>query len=372
MNMNFYVNTKIITGVGCVTENAQELKRFGKKCIIVTGRSSAEKCGALGDVKNALEAIGAEYIIYNRISQNPTVASCFEAAEKAISFGAEYVIGIGGGSPLDASKAVAVAMANPGITEKELYAMDWKNTPLRVVAVGTTAGTGSEVTSVSVLTNSEGRKKSFRNDLTYPALSFGDPTYTTFMSDSFTRSTAVDALAHCTESYFNRKANDISRAFAAEGIRKLVAVFRKLSEKGTEALTINDREELYNASLYGGFAISVTGTAFPHALGYFLTENYGIPHGTACAVYLNEFMAYNRECAPDETEAFYNRINCGEEEFAFLINKITPETDIRLSDDDIKALSPRWVGNASLAKNYGNVDADFVNNLLKKMFSIEK
>ena len=368
MNMNFYVGTKIITGIGCVKKSADEFKRFGKKCIIVTGKSSAEKCGALGDVKYALDSIGTEYIIYSGISQNPTVVSCFEAAEKAIEFGAEYVIGIGGGSPLDASKAVAVAIANPKISEKDLYAMNWANTPLKVIAVGTTAGTGSEVTSVSVLTNSEGRKKSFRNDLTYPALSLGDPVYTTFMSDNFTRSTAVDALAHCTESYFNRRANDISRSFAAEGIRKLIKVFRKIAESGTESLTLDDREELYNASLYGGFAISVTGTAFPHALGYFLTENYGIPHGTACAVFLNEFMAYNAECEPQQTEDFYIRIGCEKEEFAALIDKITPETDIKLSDGDIAALSPRWVGNASLAKNYGNVDADFVNKLLRRLF----
>ena len=368
MNMNFYVNTKIITGRDCVKNNADVLKDFGKRCIIVTGRSSAEKCGALGDVKTALEAIGTDYIIYNGICQNPTVASCFEAAKQAINFGAEFVIGIGGGSPLDASKAVAVAIANPGISEAQLYAMNWANKPLKVVAVGTTAGTGSEVTSVSVLTNSEGRKKSFRNDLTYPALSFGDPKYTEYMSDSFTRSTAVDALAHCMESYFNRKANDISRSFAAEGIRKLVKVFKKIAENGTESLDFSDREELYNASLYGGFAISVTGTAFPHALGYFLTENYGIAHGTACAVYLNEFMAYNRECEPEITEEFYSRIGCDAGTLKELINRITPETYIKLSDSDIEKLSSRWVSNASLAKNYGNVDVNFVNNLLRRMF----
>lgn len=368
MNMNFYVGTKVITGKNCVRNNAAELEKLGKKCIVVTGKSSAKKCGALADVKAALDSVGTEYIIYSKICQNPTVSSCFEAAEEAIRFGAEYVLGIGGGSPLDAAKAVAVAAANPNISEKDLYAMNWANTPLKVAAVGTTAGTGSEVTSVSVLTNSEGRKKSFRNDLTYPALSFGDPTYTEFMSDGFTRSTAVDALSHCTESYFNRKANDISRSFAAEGIRKLIKVFRKIAAEGTEALTFDDREELYNASLYGGYAISVTGTAFPHALGYFLTENYSVPHGTACAVFLNEFMAYNKEVAADETAEFYARVGTTEEEYKVLVEKITPEIDVKLSDEDIAELSPRWNGNASLAKNYGNIDVDFVNKLLRRMF----
>lgn len=368
MNMNFYVGTKVITGLDCIKENSDEFRRFGKRCIIVTGKSSAEKCGALDDVGTALDSIGTKYIIYNKICQNPTVASCLEAASDALKFGADYVIGIGGGSPLDAAKAVAVAIANPGISENELYAMDWKNKPLSVVAVGTTAGTGSEVTSVSVLTSSEGRKKSFRNDLTYPALSFGDPKYTEFMSDGFTRSTAVDALAHCTESYFNRKANDISRSFAAEGTRKLMKVFKKIAESGTESLDFSDREELYNASLYGGYAISVTGTAFPHALGYFLTENYGVPHGTACAVFLNEFIDHNAQVIPDITADFFKRIGSDAEEFKDIVGKITPEINVKLSDGDIQTLSPRWENNAGLAKNYGNVDTSFVNNLLRRIF----
>lgn len=368
MNMNFYVGTKVITGIDCIKNNAEEFKKFGKRCIIVTGRSSAEKCGALADVKNALESIGTEYIIYNKICQNPTVSSCFEAAEEGLRFGASYVIGIGGGSPLDASKGVAVAMANPKISEKDLYAMNWKYTPLKVVTVGTTAGTGSEVTSVAVLTSSEGRKKSFRSDLTYPALSFGDPKYTTYMTDKITRSTAVDALAHCTESFFNRKANDISRSFAVEGTIKLIKMFRKISEHGTENLDLIDREELYNASLYGGYAISVTGTAMPHALGYFLTENYGIPHGTACAVYLNEFINHNRNVAPELADEFFSRINCGEDEFKKLVSSVSPKAEINLTESDIKELEPRWFNNAGLEKNFGRVDAEFVSSLFRRIF----
>lgn len=368
MNMNFYVGTKVITGVGCVRANADKLKTFGQKCIIVTGKNSAEKCGALGDVKAALDSIGTEYVIYNGIRQNPTVHSCMEAADIANDFGADYVIGIGGGSPLDASKAVAVAMANPKISEDDLYALNWENRPLKVVAVGTTAGTGSEVTSVSVLTNSQGRKKSFRSDLTYPALSFGDPSYTTFMSDSFTRSTAVDALCHCAESFFNRLANDISKSFAVEGTIKLMKVFRKIAAEGTENLTAQDREELYNASLYGGYAISVTGTAFPHALSYFLTEKYGISHGTACAVFLNEFIGHACEFVPEIAEEFFTRINSDPEEFKFLVEAVTPKIDVKLTDEEIEELSPRWVGNRSLAKNHGTIDKDFVNALLRRMF----
>ncbi len=368
MNMNFYVNTKVITGVDCIAQNAEKLFALGKKCLIVTGAASAEKCGALDDVLSALEKNKINYEIYNKIRQNPTIESCFEAGLLACDICADFILGIGGGSPLDASKAIAVVAANPNISEEMLYSMEWGKTPLPVVAVGTTAGTGSEVTGVAVITNSKGLKKSFRNDLSYPVLSFGDPKYTLSLSDNFTRSTAVDALAHCVESYFNRSANDISKAFAATGIKKLIKVFGKMVAEGTANLSLADREELYNASLFGGLAISVTGTAFPHALGYFLTENYGVAHGTACAVFLNKFTDYNLSVKPELAAEFFDEILISKSELDTLVEKITPAVDVKLSDEDIAALAPRWKNNGSLKRNWGNVDGEFVSALLKELF----
>lgn len=368
MNMNFFVNTRVITGVDCVKNNSEKIGSFGDRCLIVTGEASAEKCGALSDVISALNSTGVQYEIYNKIQQNPTSASCFEAGRLACEIGADFITGIGGGSPLDASKAIAVVAANPDISEDMLYSMQWKNQPFPVVAVGTTAGTGSEVTSVAVITNSNGLKKSFRNDLTYPVLSFGDPKYTMSLSDSFTRSTAVDALAHCVESFFNRSANDISKIFAVAGVKKLFKVFDKIISDGTENLTLDDREQLYNASLLGGYAIAVTGTAFPHALGYFLTENYGVAHGTACAVFLNEFIEYNSSVMPELTAEFFDEIRMDKETFKNVVSSVMPEINVKLTDESIAELSPRWENNAGLRRNWGDADTDFVNALLRKLF----
>lgn len=368
MNMNFFVNTRLITGVDCVKNNAERLGSYGDRCLIVTGASSAKKCGALDDVTKALDLTGVKYEIYDKICQNPTVESCFEAGKIASDFKADFILGIGGGSPLDASKAIAVVAANPDITEESLYAMNWAEQPLPVVAVGTTAGTGSEVTSVAVITNSKGFKKSFRNDISYPVLSLGDPKYTLSLSDSFTRSTAVDALAHCVESFFNRSANDISKIYAVAGIRKLLKIFDKIMSESTNALTIEDREELYNASILGGLAIAITGTAFPHALGYFLTENYGIAHGTACAVFINEFIDYNADVKPELTKEFFDEIRVDEVSFETAVERITPPIDVKLSDSDIEKLSVRWENNAALKRNWGNVDTAFINSLLRKLF----
>ncbi len=150
MNLNSYMPVKLVTGAGCVRASAKELAGFGSVCLIVTGRNSAKACGALQDVTDTLAANGQKWLVFDEISQNPRLTECMAAAEKGIAAGADFVLGIGGGSALDAAKCIAVLAANPGLTQAQLYAFDWPNAPLKIVAVGTTAGTGSEVTKVSV------------------------------------------------------------------------------------------------------------------------------------------------------------------------------------------------------------------------------
>ena len=176
MNLNSFMPVKLITGTGCVRANAKELVKLGKTCLIVTGKNSAKACGALQDVTDTLDSSGQTWVLFDEIGQNPKLTDCMAAAENAIAAGADFVLGIGGGSALDAAKCIAVLAANPGMTQSQLYAFDWENAPLKIVAVGTTAGTGSEVTKVSVITTPDGRKKSFHHEAIFPALSLGDPT----------------------------------------------------------------------------------------------------------------------------------------------------------------------------------------------------
>ena len=367
MKMNFYIPTRMISGKGCVKAEAARLAALGKRCLIVTGASSARKCGALDDVTAALESVGVTYSIYDGIRQNPTLESCLEAGAKASAEQADFILGIGGGSPLDAAKAIAVVAANPGIDQAGIYSLKWAHEPLPVVAVGTTAGTGSEVTPVAVITTPDGRKKSFRTDSMFPVLALGDPTYTLSLPDDFTRSTAADAAAHCLESYFNRGATDASMAFAAQGIRSLLPILRKIAANGTESLTYDDREELYNASIYAGLAISVTGTAFPHAVGYFLSEQHNVAHGTACAGFLPAFLRHNSACVPELTKKFYTAVGSTEEELIALLVAVTPECHVTISDTEQEELAPRWVNNSSINKTWGTVAPEFVREMIAQL-----
>lgn len=370
MEMNFVLPTRIVTGNDCVIKNATLFAEYGKKCIVVTGKSSAKKSGALDDVTKALREVDTEFCIFDGIEQNPSYESCKKASLIAIDFGAEFVIGIGGGSPLDAAKAVAVLATDKSMDEKTMYSSVWEKTPLPIVCIGTTAGTGSEVTPVSVITNSSGMKKSFRAVTTFPKLSFGDAKYTLSLSRNFTRSTAIDALCHCVESYFNRTANELSQTFAVRGVQILCEMLEKTATD--EELSYDDREKLYCASLYGGLAISVTGTAFPHAFGYFLTENHSISHGNACGAYLPEFLEYNAVNAKELSDSFFGAVGISKEEFCRLVIKNLPGQEascgVRLSKEQINELLPRYENNASLKKCYGTADAALAKEILSKLF----
>ena len=371
MNLNSFMPVKLITGAGCVRANGKELAKLGKVCLIVTGKTAAKASGAFRDVTDTLDGNGQQWLLFDEIGQNPKLTDCMAAAEKAIAAGADFILGIGGGSPLDAAKCIAVLAANPGLTQAQLYAFDWANAPLKIVAVGTTAGTGSEVTKVSVITTPDGRKKSFHNEAIFPALAFGDPRYTLSLPPMVTRATAVDVLAHCAESFFSRSANHISRCYAVEGIRLLLPVFRAMAEKGWGDLDYDTREMLYCASIYGGLAINGTGTCFPHTMGYLLTETFGIPHGTACAVFQKDFYAYNKAVVPELAAEFLERIGCSEEEYIFLLEKITPPCEITMEESLITESHSRWIGNGSIAKCQGEFAADMADEILRRKFLAE-
>lgn len=371
MTLNSFMPVKLVTGAGCVRASAKELAKLGKCGLIVTGKTAAKVSGALQDVTDALGGNGQKWLVFDEIGQNPKLTNCMAAAEKAIAVGAEFVLGIGGGSALDAAKCIAVLAANPGMTQAQLYAFDWAENPLKIVAVGTTAGTGSEVTKVSVITTPDGRKKSFHHEAIFPALALGDPSYTMSLPPLVTRATAVDVLAHCAESFFSRSANHISRVYAVEGIRLLLPVFRNMAEHGCENLDYETREKLYCASIYGGLAINVTGTCFPHTMGYLLTETFGIPHGTACAVFQKEFYEYNKAVVPELAAQFLERIGCSEEEYFHLIETITPPCEATMKESLIAESHSRWIGNGSMAKCQGVFDADMADAILRRKFLAE-
>ncbi len=371
MNYSYYNPVKTIFGDGCVLKNAAEFAKLGESCLIVTSGTAAKKSGALGDVTAALDSQKISYMLYDKIEQNPTMVSCMEAGKIARDNKLEFVVGIGGGSPLDASKAAAVYAANDMTDGLDIYKMDWKNAALPIVAIGTTAGTGSEVTAFSILTMPNGRKKSFGNEQTYPRLMFGDYRYTSTLPLNFTKSTALDALAHALEAYFNVTANDITDIYAIQSTTILFEQLNLLkSMKSGDEITASQRERLYFASIVAGLALSQCGTVYCHFLGYHFTENYGVPHGFACAATLPDLIKRAEKCVPERAAKFFEATKISSQELIDLINDLTELPEIKLTTEAIAALSNEGATTKNFMKTIENgITANDSIELLTKLFS---
>jgi len=283
--MMLYMPTKIYSEENCVKNHARELGALGRKAMIVTGRKSARKCGALADVLAALEEQNTGYVLFDRVEENPSIETVMTARELALGERVDFFIGIGGGSPMDAAKAIAMMTANPGEDEGVLYTP--KILPhLPVACIPTTCGTGSEVTPYAILTRHALRTKKSISHKIYPALALLDAKYLKSMSRKGIVSTAVDALAHLLESWLNANTNELNRIYTREGLRLWGQFKDRLAE---DILTKEDYVLMLHASMAAGMSITHTGTSIPHAMSYPVTYEQGVPHGTAVGMFLGGF-----------------------------------------------------------------------------------
>ena len=343
MNKQVYMPVRLIAGKDCVRECASTFAAFGKRCLLVTGRNAARESGALADVEAALEAGGVAWTVYNDIRQNPLVSSVVEAGEQARRAGAEFIVGIGGGSALDAAKAVAICACHPDFGAAELYGRKIPTSALPVLLVGTTAGTGSEVTGVSVLTNdADGRKKSISGADCYAAVSFLDPRYTYSVGYDGTVSTALDAFAHATESFFSPKRGVLTDSACRRALPALWRALRTFAE--THALPDEaGRDALYFASIDAGLGINSTGTGFPHTVGYLLTEHCGVPHGKACTALYDSYLPRAQRFAPDRFCEYAALFDADVDGVRRVIRELTDVT-LTASPDEIAAWCARFDG----------------------------
>ncbi len=368
MTHSFYSPTKFIFEHDAIKNNAEALCSLGKKAMIITTPSAARITGALDDVTKALAAARLSYEIFSEVEQNPSFDTVCRAAKSAVASDCDFFIGIGGGSALDAAKAAALISANPELSEEEIFSYKFKISPYPIAVVGTTAGTGSEVTRYSIITGSDGRKKNISDYSLLPALALGDAKYLSHMSASVIKSTALDALCHSFESWFNNLADDFSDTFALRAIKLLIPEFETISAYGTDGLDDKDFESLYLASVYAGLAIEKTGTAMCHTLSYYLSEKFGIPHGNACAVYLPAYLMHCSKWAPEKSALLYDELCRTEEEIRALAADLTVVPEIRFTEKELSDIRPRLKNNRSLSKCPGDISPEYIEEIIKALF----
>lgn len=335
--MRFYVPTDIYVERDCVKNHAKELLAIGKRALIVTGHSSAKANGSLNDVTEVLNDGGVAYQIFDEVEENPSTDTVGKGAQIARDFGADFIIGIGGGSAIDAAKAMALLIVNPGLNADDLHKTP--SHPLDhapVVAVPTTCGTGSEATPVAIITNHKiNLKKSIPHRI-FPVLALVDGKYLASAKKQLIVNTAVDALAHMVESILNIHSNMLNRMCPEYGLKLWgeckEALIASVAANNSATQNTSQKAAPIDASLYeklmytstiAGMSIAMTSTAVPHGMSYDLTLCKGTPHGPAVGYFLAAYVEVCQKKVPTDVEKILSLLGLQNvEEFAEILRKL--------------------------------------------------
>ena len=281
INFNYFLPVNIAFGSGKVLETGELTKPYGKKALIVTGRSSAKKSGLYDKVANSLSKAGIDHVLFDKVAQNPLTTTAMEGADFAKANGCDVVVAIGGGSIMDCAKAIAFLSINDGDINDYIYNRLQSDKALPLILIPTTCGTGSEGNGFAVLTNPEnGDKKSLRCNAIVAKVSIVDPECMMTMPKHVLASVGFDALCHCMEAYTSKIAQPFTDAlslYAMELIAgNLVKVYK--GEGGKEAW-----EKITLASTIGGMVINTAGVTLAHGMEHPASGLKDIVHGQGLA-----------------------------------------------------------------------------------------
>jgi len=287
----------IIYGRGSLERAGEQAQRLGERALVVCGQTVTRGAGLAPRLRDILAAAGVEATLFDRVEPEPsseTVDACVAAAREA---GADVIIGIGGGSPLDVGKAAAGIFTLGGKTEQ--YQPPQKKPidrpALPFIGIPTTAGTAAEITQNAVIRSpSLNVKVGMRSPHWVPQVAIVDPALTDSMPPGLTARTGIDALTHALESYVSRRATPVTDALA---LKAMELVGRFLMRAVRDGKDHRARDGMALASMTAGMAFANTGVGAAHSLAHPLGAQHDVPHGTACALFLPYVMEYNLEAA---------------------------------------------------------------------------
>ena len=286
----FATATRIIFGAGTVREAGTLAKELGQRALVVTGRTPARAASLL----ESLSAAGIQTEVF-AIPGEPTLEIVRQGVEQARRFGCNMVIGCGGGSALDAGKAIAALLAHDGDVLDYLEIIG-RGQPLihpslPYVAIPTTAGTGTEVTRNAVLSSPQHHLKvSLRSPFMLPRIALVDPELTHDLPGDVTASTGLDALTQLMEAFVSNRANPMTDVFCRDGIQRVARSLRRAYENGGD---VTARGDMALGSLYGGLALANARLGAAHGFAAAIGGAFAAPHGAICARLLPFCMEAN-------------------------------------------------------------------------------
>lgn len=285
---HFVIPNHTVVGTNVLGEAAPLLKKMGNKAFIVTGRHVA-----VSDMMKQLTALldenGIGCVIFDGITGEPTDTMIENGVEMLKSSGCDFIIGIGGGSPLDSAKAIAAMAVNEGsIADYNGKKITGEILPL--AAIPTTAGTGSEATKFTVITDSEkGIKMLLKGDVLVPKLAIVDSSFTVGAPKSVTSATGLDALTHAVEAYTSRKAFSMTDTLAVSAVKRIMKYLPIVYREPDNSLA---REQMSIAALEAGICINNSSVTIVHGMSRPIGALFHVPHGMSNAMLLKECLSF--------------------------------------------------------------------------------
>jgi len=296
----YFIPTKVVFGVGALKKLGEEIKSLGlnpERTAVVCSPSAVSH----GYVKEIKEALNGETGVFSKVQQEPTVENALEILKEVKAFNPTLIIAVGGGSPLDVAKAVSVMLTNEGEISDFIGVPEaFKKPGVPLVAVPTTAGSGSEVTPYAVLTDRKKMKKApLISRHLFPKLAVDDPRLTLSMPGSVTVNSGIDAFTHAVEALLSKRAKTVSKLYS---LKAAELIFKNLPRSAGNPADLKARSEVMMGSLLGGMAISLAGAGLVHTLAHILGVLKKIPHGLANAIFLVPVLRFYGLAAREEIE----------------------------------------------------------------------
>ncbi len=280
INFNFYIPTQVRFGQGCIFELPDNKFVLNKNCILVAYKEFKNQ-----NFINVLRKKCKSLLVLGEFQENPTVDFIRKISNEVQKMRLDTIIAIGGGSSIDTAKAIAWFCANPEWSPEESNSN--KSVDVKIIAVPTTAGTGSEVTPYSILTDHKGNKRILNHLSLAPSVTYCDPLLTISMPEVVTANSGIDALSHAIEAYLSIKCQGFMESFVLNNLKRVKKYLPQVIKNPED---INAREQMMLAAIEGGIVLAGCGTVIVHALGYCLTHKFDFSHGKANAILLSNFV----------------------------------------------------------------------------------
>lgn len=295
MAREFIVPGQIITGSGALNMAEETLKGLGKKALIVTDKVMIQ-LGNCAKVEAALKNQGVDYAIYSEIVGEPTDVMIENGLKAYKEEGCDFLVALGGGSPIDSMKAIGSLVVNGGnISDYMGKIIDVEMPPL--VAIPTTAGTGSEATQFTIITDTKKDiKMLLKGKVLMPSLAIIDPQFTMTAPPKITAATGLDALCHAVEAYTSRKAQTLSDTFAMSAVKR---IFKYLPVAFKDGKNEEARVQMSVAALEAGIAFNNASVTIIHGMSRPIGALFHVAHGLSNAMLLKECLTFALEGAYD-------------------------------------------------------------------------